>query len=179
MAEHDDQGGTIGLDYFEEQLDPEMREIVQYVRKDLRALDLNLRKGRKRTAGRDELRRRLAEREPAFYDAMTDEGFEHVVLLADTWDVTEEIVAEQAAARRAAHPDGKWSLDDLRIALGKLKPGIYGAMDNGQIAAMLRKEGIPVQTIRIGGKTHKGIRQADVDRLFREREARRKGVTRP
>ena len=44
---------------------------------------------------------------------------------------------------------------------------------------MLRKEGIPVVTIRIGGKTHKGIRKADVDRLFAEREARRKGVTHP
>ena len=100
------------------------------------------------------------------------------MLLADTWDVTEQIIAEKAAQRSAEHPDGKWSLDSLRIALAELKPGIYGRMDNTQVAAMLRKEGIPVVTIRIGGKTHKGIRKADVDRLS-DREAAGRALPSP
>ena len=101
------------------------------------------------------------------------------MILADTWVVTEEIIREKAEQRARAHPGGKWSLDDLRVALAASKPGIYGKWDNTQLAAMLRKEGIPVITIRIGNKTHKGIRKADVERPFAEREARRKGVTRP
>ena len=100
-------------------------------------------------------------------------------MLADTWDVTEQIIAEKTAQRAKDHPDGKWSLDSLRLALIELKPSAYGHLDNTQLAAILRREGIPVITIRIGGKTHKGVRKADVDRIFGDREARRKGVTRP
>lgn len=171
-------GDTIGLDYFE-QLEPDVRKAVQFVRSDLRALDLNLRKGRPRTGGVDELRERLTEHQPKFYDALDAETFEQLVLLADTWDVTEQIIAEKATQRAKDHPDGKWSLDSLRIALAGLKPEIYGRMDNAQVAAMLRKEGIPVVTVRIGDKTHNGIRKADVERLMQAREARRKGVTAP
>jgi len=79
--------------------------------------------------------------------------------------------------RAREHPDGKWSLDSLRLALAKSKPGIYGKWDNTQLAAMLRKESIPVVTIRIGNKTYKCVRKADVERLMADREARRKGVT--
>ena len=171
-------GDTIGLDYFEN-LEPDTRRAVQFVRDDLRALDLNLQKGRQRAGGLAEVRERLTTAQPDFYNAMTDEVFEHLLLLADCWDTTEQLIAEKEARRAAEHPDGKWSLDSLRIALAALKPGIYGRMDNTQVAAMLRKEGIPVVTIRIGGKTHKGIRKADVERLMADREARRKGVTRP
>ena len=171
-------GDTIGLDYFES-LDSDVKKAVQMVRGDLRALELDLRKGRPRRGGVDELRERLTAHQPKFYDALDAETFEQLVLLADTWDVTEQIIAEKTAQRAKDHPDGKWSLDSLRIALAEYKPGIYGRMDNTQVAAMLRKEGIPVVTIRIGGKTHKGIRKADVERLMADREARRKGVTRP
>ena len=122
---------------------------------------------------------RAAEQPDRYGDDVPDEAFEHLVLLADVWDTTEQIIAEKAAQRAEEHPDGKWSLDSLRIALGELKPGIYGRMDNAQVAALLRKEGIPVVTIRIGNKTHKGIRKADVERLMTDREARRKGVTHP
>ena len=174
----DELGDTIGLDYFEK-LEPEVREAVQYVRRDLRALDLDLRKGRPRKGGLPELLKRLTAHQPKFYDALDAETFEQLVLLADTWDVTEQLIAEKEARRAAEHPDGKWSLDSLRAALAEFKPGLYGRMDNAQVAAMLRKEGIPVVTIRIGDKTHKGIRKADVDRLMADREARRKGVTRP
>ena len=171
-------GDTIGLDYFE-QLDPDMKKAVQMVRSDLRALDLDLRKGRPRRGGVDELRERLTAKEPGFFNALEPEVFEQLVLLADTWDVTEQIIAEKAARRAEEHPDGKWSLDSLRLALIELKPSAYGHLDNTQLAAILRREGIPVITIRIGGKTHKGVRKADVDRIFGDREARRKGVTRP
>ena len=101
------------------------------------------------------------------------------MLLADTWDVTEQIIAENEARRAAEHPDGKWSLDSLRIALAELKPGLYGGMNNGQIASMLRKEGNPGRHDPHRRQTHKGIRGADVERLLGGREARRKGVTRP
>ena len=173
----DELGDTIGLDYFEK-LEPEVREAVQYVRRDLRALDLDLRKGRQRKGGIDELRERLTAHQPKFYDALDAETFEQLVLLADMWDATEQIIAEKRAKRAAEHPDGKWSLDSLRLALIELKPSAYGHLDNTQLAAILRREGIPVVTIRIGGKTHKGVRKADVDRIFGDREARRKGVTR-
>ena len=172
-------GDTIGLDYFEK-LEPEVREAVQHVRRDLQALSLDLRDRRRpRKGGLPELRERLTAHQPEFYDALDAETFEQLVLLADTWDVTEQIVAEKAAQRAAEHPDGKWSLDSLRLALIELKPSAYGHLDNTQLAAILRREGIPVVTIRIGGKTHKGVRKADVDRIFGDREARRKGVTRP
>ena len=51
-------GDTIGLDYFEG-LDPDVKKAVQLVRGDLRALDLDLRKGRRRKGGLPELRERL------------------------------------------------------------------------------------------------------------------------
>ena len=121
-------GDTIGLNYFEG-LDPDVKKAVQMVRGDLRALDLNLRKGRKRTGGLPELRERLTAHQPKFYDALDAETFEQLVLLADTWDVTEEIIAEKEARRAAEHPDGKWWLDSLRLALIELMPSAYGHLD--------------------------------------------------
>jgi hypothetical protein len=177
MAEHDD-GGMIGLDHFEK-LDPEIRELVLHLRSDLRAAGLSIEGRTKRMGTIEQTRAKLTEIQPDFYSAMTDEGFEYLMTLADTWVVVEETVREKAAKRAAEHPDGKWSLDDLRTALAAHKPGLYGGMNNGQIAAMCREAGIEVRTIRIGGKTAKGIRQADVQRLMAGREGKQKGVTRP
>lgn len=168
----DEIGDTIGLDYFEK-LDPEVRQAVQCIRQDLRATGLE--KGSR--GGVAAVLERLTAHQPAFYDALAPDVFEQLLFLADSWRVVEEIVAEKRAKHAAEHPDGKWTLDALRLALIELKPGAYGHLDNTQLAAILRKEGIPVVTIRIGNKTHKGIRKADVDRIFGAREGRKKGVT--
>ena len=183
MAEHDQDDqyddGTIGLEDFEK-LDPDVRTAVLQLRRDLRAVELSIEGRTKRTATRAQVRARLAEEFPDRYgDNLAPEAFDDLMLLADTWIAAEEIIAEKKAKRADEHPDGKWALDSLRIALAEQKPSVYGKWDNTQLAAMLRKEGIPVITIRIGNKTHKGIRKSDLDRLMADREARRKGVTRP
>ena len=81
-------------------------------------------------------------------------------------------------APQAEHPDG-WSLDSLRIALAESKPETYGLMTNGELAAILRTEGIEVRTIRTGKTTAKGIRKADVDRLMAAREDGRRVLPGP
>lgn len=97
-------GDTIGLDYFEG-LDPDVKRAVQMVRGDLRALSLDLRDRRRpRKGGVDELRERLAAHQPKFYDALDAETFEQLLFLADTWDVTEQIIAEKTAKRAEEQP---------------------------------------------------------------------------
>ena len=76
------------------------------VRGDLRALDLNLRKGRPRKGGIDELRAQLTAHQPEFYDALDTETFEQLVLLADTWDVTEQIIARRPPNGPRTTPTG-------------------------------------------------------------------------
>ena len=171
-------GDTIGLDYFEG-LPPDLREAVRQCRRDLRTLGLDIETRKHRTAaGWDKVRQRLAAEWPDRYgDDMTAEEFDQLMLLSDTRVVVEEGVPEKAAHREAEHPDG-WSLDSLRIALAESKPETYGLMTNGELAAILRTEGIEVRTIRTGKTTAKGIRKADVDRLMAAREDRQ-GVTRP
>lgn len=105
--------------------------------------------------------------------------FTDLVLLADTWTLTEELVRERDAEREREHPDGKWTLDQLRIALAKLKPQTYGRWTNADVAAMLRKEGVEVKTIRIGNTTAKGVRKVDVERVMRDREARGRALPAP
>ena len=178
MTDGDDDGGTIALEDLEA-LPAEFKQAVQRVRRDLRELKLDIEHRRKRTATRDEMREQLAERWPDFYDELSGEAFNELILFSDVWAVLEEIRRENQARMAVEHPDGKWSLDDLRKALAKSKPEIYGRWDNTQLAKMLRDEGIPVVTIRIGNKTHKGVRKADIERLMQAREDRKRGVTRP
>ena len=167
-------GDAIGLDYFEG-LPPDLREAVRQCRRDLRTLGPDVENIKRRTAGRDEVRQRLAAEWPDRYgDDMTAEEFDQLMLLSDTRVVVEEAVREKAAHREAEHPDG-WSLDSLRIALAQSKPETYGLMTNGELAAILRTEGIEVRTIRTGKTTAKGIRKADVDRLMAAREDRPEG----
>ena len=111
-------------------------------------------------------------------DDMTAEKFDQLILLSDMRVVVEEAMRENAAHRQAEYPDG-WSLDSLRIALAESKPETYGLMTNGELAAILRKEGIEVRTIRTGKTIARGICKADVDRLMAAGEAGRKGVIRP
>ena len=125
------------------------------------------------------MRQRLAAQWPDRYgDDMTAEDFDQLMLLSDTRVVVDQTVPEKAAHREAEHPDG-WSLDSLRIALAESKPETYGLMTNGELAAILRKEGIEVRTIRTGKTIARGICKADVDRLMAAGEAGRKGVIRP
>ena len=144
-------------------------------RRDLRLLGPDIETIKRRTAGWDEVRQRLAAQWPDRYgDDMTAEEFDQLMLLSDTRVVVEEGVREKAAHREAEHPDG-WSLDSLRIALAESKPETYGLMTNGELAAILRTEGIEVRTIRTGKTTAKGIRKVDVDRLMAAREDRPEG----
>jgi hypothetical protein len=167
-------GDAIGLDYFEG-LPPDLREAVRQCRRDLRTLGPDIETIKRRTAGWDEVRQRLAAQWPDRYgDDMTAEEFDQLMLLSDTRVVAEEAAREKAAHREAEHPDG-WSLDSLRIALAESKPETYGLMTNGELAAILRTEGIEVRTIRTGKTTAKGIRKADVDRLMAAREDRPEG----
>ena len=171
-------GDAIGLDYFEG-LPPDLEEAVWECRRDLRTLGLDIENIKRRTAGRDEVRQRLAAQWPDRYgDDMTAERFDQLMLLSDMRVVVEEAVREKAAHREAEHPDG-WSLDSLRIALAERKPETYGLMTNGELAAILGKEGIEVRTIRTGKTIARGICKADVDRLMAAGEAGRKGVIRP
>ena len=171
-------GDAIGLDYFEG-LPPDRREAVRQCRRDLRTLGPDIETIKRRTAGWDEVRQRLAAQWPDRYgDDMTAEEFDQLMLLSDTRVVVEEAVPEKAAHREAEHPDG-WSLDSLRIALAESKPETYGLMTNGELAAILCKEGIEVRTIRTGKTIARGICKADVDRLMAAGEAGRKGVIRP
>jgi hypothetical protein len=126
----------------------------------------------------DEVRQRLAAQWPDRYgDDMTAEDFGQLMLLADTRVVVEEAAREKAAHREAEHPAG-WSLASLRIALAESKPETCGLMTNGELAAVIRTEGIEARTIRTGKTTAKGIRKADVDRLMAAREDPQ-GVTHP
>jgi hypothetical protein len=172
-------GDTIGLDYFEG-LPPDLQEAVWQCRRDLRTLGLDIENRKHRTAaGWDKVRQRLAAEWPDRYgDDMTAERFDQLMLLSDMMVIVEVAVRDKAAHRQAEHPDG-WSLDALRIALAESKPETYGLMTNGELAAILRKEGIEVRTIRTGKTIARGICKADVDRLMAAGEAGRKGVIRP
>jgi hypothetical protein len=48
-------------------------------------------------------------------------------------------------------------------------------MTNGELAAILRTEGIEVRAIRTGKTIAKGIRKADIDRLIAARDDRPEG----